>query len=121
MLNTNYGPGDEITWPYDPASDVSITADDIADVIAMRAVRDPVGRDRERIMDLMAEEIPIAGPDAEDDALVYLTQHMNDPGFPAALKASLTDAFTAIAEETDVADELARSRDRQRILTEELS
>lgn len=120
MLTTTKGPGDEITWPSDPAG-VSVCADDIQAVVARRVGIDPVGRDWDRIMELMVEETPIDGPDAEDEALVYLAKHMDDAGFPPALRASLTAAFTSIAEQTDVADELARRRSAQKILTEEAS
>lgn len=107
MLETTKGPGDEITWPSDPAG-VSVCDEDIQNVIAERVQFDPVGRDFEALMDLMAEEAVLDSTESRDAAIVYLTKHMSDADFPPVLKASLTEAFTSIAEQTDVAYELSR-------------
>lgn len=110
MLTTTKGPGDEITWPTSFAGDVTICADDIQNVIAERTRLDPVGRNYEELMDLMAEESTLDTVEAEDAAVVYLTKHMDDPGFPPVLKASLTEAFTSIAEQTEIGRELLLHR-----------
>lgn len=108
-LCTTKGPGDEITWTTDPAG-VSVNDEDIQAVVAERVGFDPVGRDLDQIMDLMDEELVFDSTEAHDAAITYLAQHMDEVGFPAVLKASLTAAFTSIAEQTDVRYELSRRR-----------
>ena len=113
MLTTTKGPGDPETWPCDPAAVVDIEGDHIRRVIAGTAPTDPVGRDREILMDLLIEEPLIDDPDARDAALVYLTQHMGDDGFPPVVYAALDAAFESVAYQTDIRFELEQSRRRR--------
>jgi hypothetical protein len=110
MLETTKGPGDEITWPVDFTSGISVSDEDIQAVIAERVQFDPVGRDFDALMKLMEEESVLDSIEAQSAAIIYLTQRMNGPDFPPVLRASLTAAFTSIAEQTDVASELRRHR-----------
>lgn len=110
MLETTKGPGDEITWPVDFTSGVSVSDEDIQAVIAERVQFDPVGRDFDALMGLMEEEAVLDTTPTQDAAIFYLAKHMDDADFPPVLKASLTAAFTSIAEQTDVAYELSRRR-----------
>lgn len=109
LTERNYGPGDEITWPSDPAG-ISVSDEDIQAVIAERVQFDPVGRGLDALMSLMDEEPVLGTTESQDAAIAYLTKHMDDPGFPPVLKASLTEAFASIVEQTDVAYELRRHR-----------
>ena len=113
MLTTTKGPGDEITWPTDPAAVIDLDGDHIRDVLAERVQFDPVGRDREALLSAMAEEFVLDDPDCRDEALTFLARHIDDADFPLHLRESLTDAFDTIARTTDIRFELEQSRRRR--------